>query len=538
MTGTGDTRAVAMAAAFDCRAPLRRLACAVAVAIGLLAAALPNAEAAVLRASADAYATAAHPDRGFGKSRKLRVEHSPRAKTYLRFQLDGVSGRLERASLKVFVRRGGRANIDLHRVPHPAWGETTLTFAQAPPLGRRVDSAGAKRRRGWITLDATPLIRRGGSVSAGLTAGGGSGRWISSRRHRSRAPRLVVEQREASVRHGASAQQLRGVQLHPLWTTTSVAEFDRELDLVQAAGADVVRMDVGWGSLELEAPGRFEDWYVERADTFIEHARARGLEVIMTLWGTPCWASSAPERLKQGCQGAWWERGVDRYPPADPGRFAEIAAWAARRWGDRLAALEIWNEPNIPYFMEGTENRAGAYAEMLKPAYRSIKAVAPDLTVLAGVMAGSDGEFLEQLYERHDIHGHYDGIAYHPYTEGQDPDASPGKLGPRNSLIDGTKWLRELMVANGDADLDLWATEFGSSSCTPGTHFRCVGTALQAKYTADYYRILAGFPYVRAAVTYNLRDTTSDPVIGRFGLVERDFTPKPAYYAFKAALRR
>jgi hypothetical protein len=44
-------------------------------------------------------------------------------------------------------------------------------------------------------------------------------------------------------------------------------------------------------------------------------------------------------------------------------------------------------------------------------------------------MADSDGAFLNSLYRDHGIRGFHDGISYHPYTEGHDPDlpCSPGR---------------------------------------------------------------------------------------------------------------
>src|SRR3954452_22949342 len=78
----------------------------------------------------------------------------------------------------------------------------------------------------------------------------------------------------------ASAQQLDGVQLHPLWNGVTQREAARELDISRAAGADVVRVDVAWSSLELEGKGRWSRAYAHRLDSFVRNARSRGLRVI------------------------------------------------------------------------------------------------------------------------------------------------------------------------------------------------------------------------------------------------------------------
>lgn len=48
----------------------------------------------------------------------------------------------------------------------------------------------------------------------------------------------------------ASAVPLRGAATHPLWSDSSVADFDAELDRLADAGANVVRIDVSWSTLE------------------------------------------------------------------------------------------------------------------------------------------------------------------------------------------------------------------------------------------------------------------------------------------------
>ena len=337
----------------------------------------------------------------------------------------------------------------------------------------------------------------------------------------------------------ANAPRLSGAATHPLWASSSVADSDRELDLLRAAGASTVRIDLGWSSLEQEGKGSRSQWYVDRADTFFAHARARGLRVIVTFWGTPCWASSAPADLKQGCAGPWWERGVNRYPPADAGDFAEAAAWVAARWHRDMAALEIWNEPNYNAFFRSSAPAAD-YAALLKAAYPRIKQVAPDLTVLGPAMLGSDVPFLEALYSA-GIRGYYDGLSSHPYNAGADPgDPTPARGGQGNPFLFGVPRVREAMVAHGDGDKRLWLTELGWSSCGPGgTSTWCVTPDAQARYVADAFRVIRDcWDFVDSVSIYNLRNKGTDPNDreSQMGLLLNDFTPKPSYGAFRDVL--
>ncbi len=336
----------------------------------------------------------------------------------------------------------------------------------------------------------------------------------------------------------ANAPVLNGAATHPLWASSSVADFDRELDLLRDAGASTVRIGLGWSSLEEKAKGSRSQWYVDRADTFFAHARARGLRVIVTFWETPCWASSAPAEVKQDCAGPWWERGVDRYPPVDPADFADAAAWVAARWGGDMAALEVWNEPNLSSFFKSSAPAAD-YAALLRAAYPRIKRVAPGLPVLGPSMLGSDAPFLDALYSA-GIRGSYDGISIHPYNVGADPrDATPSG-GRKYSFLLGVPWVRETMVAHGDGDKKLWFTELGWSSCGPGgTHAWCVTPEAQARYVADAFRVIRDcWDFVDSVSIYNLRNTGTDPNDreSQMGLLLDDFTPKASFSAFRDVL--
>src|SRR4051812_49878277 len=121
----------------------------------------------------------------------------------------------------------------------------------------------------------------------------------------------------------ALAAPLAGVQAHLLWSDVDDAEVARQLDLAREAGARLVRVDVGWASAEPAGKGRWSTWYLGRLDRVVAAARAHGLSPLLTLWETPCWASSAPAAAKQGCAGAWWKRGVQRYTPADPADYGD-----------------------------------------------------------------------------------------------------------------------------------------------------------------------------------------------------------------------
>lgn len=333
----------------------------------------------------------------------------------------------------------------------------------------------------------------------------------------------------------AATDRLLGAQTHGLRPGSSVVDAHRELAELQASGAKVVRVDLSWSSLEFAGKGQYSTSLVERTDAYVRTAEQYGLRVVVTLLSTPCWASSAPESLKQGCTGAWWERGVTRYPPTRAEHYADAAVWVARRWGRRITALEIWNEPNLDRFLIAPD-QATAYTALLRASYRRVKKAAPNVTVVAGALATSDGEFLKRMYAA-GARKNYDALSIHPYNEARDPD-DPWKLQWRQyTFLTGVPWVREIMIANGDT-VPLWLSEVGFSTCTGGVEVRCVSEPQQAEYINDTFRIASGWSYVGAVIAYELRDSGVDAADREhhFGLLRRDFTRKPAMDAFTKAM--
>ncbi len=168
----------------------------------------------------------------------------------------------------------------------------------------------------------------------------------------------------ASPSHAATPY--RGVNVHSMWPDRTSADMSRELDLAAALNGNVVRVDVGWAPLEFGGKGQYSPEYVAKLDAFMAGARARNLKVVVTVLETPCWASSAPEELKQGCAGAWWERGVSQYPPTDYRNYGDVAKWLTVRYASSLAGFEVWNEPNFGARFWNTPEPARDYAKLLK----------------------------------------------------------------------------------------------------------------------------------------------------------------------------
>jgi hypothetical protein len=337
------------------------------------------------------------------------------------------------------------------------------------------------------------------------------------------------------VAPSVSARQMAGLNAHLMWSNVSAAEQDSQLAQIAATGADIARVDVGWSSLEQNAKGRYERWYLDRLDTLVEKAGQHGVQLLLTVTDSPCWASSAPDSVKQGCDGAWWDREVQRYPPVDARDYADALAFLVRRYGDRVAGWEIWNEPNLQYFFN-SDQPAADYARIVRAAYPAAKAADPSATVIAGSLAESPPAFVEELFQ-HGIGGHFDAFSIHPYSG----DASPLDPGDddwvKNSFARGVPAVRDVLLKHGE-DKPIWLTEFGWSTSTirgMATWMNGVDPQTQAQYIEQALLKVREWPYVPVAIIFELQDENGDlrDRNSNFGLLRYDGTPKPSFEAFR-----
>src|SRR6202043_1472005 len=137
---------------------------------------------------------------------------------------------------------------------------------------------------------------------------------------------------------------------------------------------------------------------LEFMDRLMSDAATAGIRVIMTVDGTPCWASSAPAPLLSTCDTGGASE-ANSWPPKSSAAYAAFVAYLAGRYGTRLAAIEVWNEPdhtNERYF--GGPEKASRYAALLRAAYPAVKHANAKVSVLAGSLVGSNGVFLRALY--------------------------------------------------------------------------------------------------------------------------------------------
>src|SRR5215211_6345911 len=146
-------------------------------------------------AVADAYVSQNRATTNFGTMNKVRVQDSPILRTYLRFDLQGLTGTITKATLRIHTAGAATIGFDVRSSANSSWGETTITYANAPaPGATAVASSGTFANGAWLTLDVKPLVTGNGLVSFVLTTTNTNAISLDSRESgAATTPQLIVE---------------------------------------------------------------------------------------------------------------------------------------------------------------------------------------------------------------------------------------------------------------------------------------------------------------------------------------------------------
>ena len=111
--------------------------------------------------TADARVLAASPATNSGSASRLDVD-SPGEQSHLRFDVNGVSDSVQRATLRLFVRNGTSNGPSLHPTSAP-WTETAITWnTRPPPTSGAIADLGAATAGTWAEYDLTGQVAGNG----------------------------------------------------------------------------------------------------------------------------------------------------------------------------------------------------------------------------------------------------------------------------------------------------------------------------------------------------------------------------------------
>ncbi len=321
------------------------------------------------------------------------------------------------------------------------------------------------------------------------------------------------------------------------------------LDRAREAGAAVVRTTVIWAQAAPRRPkdptSPFDPAYrLEDVDELARNAQARGIELLITIWGTPRWANSGGE------------------PNRSPRNAADLASFAqalAERYSGRhpgfpaVRLFSVWNEPNLELFLspqfdaQGRSTSPAAYARLARAVVEGVRRGNADALVAIGETSArgrdrpakgdaqeshSPGQFA-RLVALADPDLPFDAWAHHPYpTRPALPPSQPVRW-PGVGLTSLERFGRELDRWFDCDRVPLWITEYGHE--TRPAEPLGVSEADQARFAQEAIGLAAGDPRVRMLVWFVLRDSGGNP--WQSGLLNLHGRVKPAWYTFSGAAR-
>jgi hypothetical protein len=245
-----------------------------------------------------------------------------------------------------------------------------------------------------------------------------------------------VQPIELTSGHGAVPRTYFGLHIHHLWQDTGWPTIDFGTWRLWDA-------HVMWAYLE-PSPGSYDFTLL---DKYVAEAEKHHVELVLTLAGTPAWASARPLEIPihegniKGAPGLAAE-------PKSIGIWTDFVRTVGARYRGRIRYYEIWNEPmNKPFYSGSPETMV----ELAKSASGVLKGIDPTNQILSPPVSGDERglswlrSFLTAGGGRFiDIYG------FHFYVGGP-PEKALGKVVQANSLLHSF----------GEDKKPIWNTETG-----------------------------------------------------------------------------
>jgi hypothetical protein len=319
------------------------------------------------------------------------------------------------------------------------------------------------------------------------------------------------------------------------------------LDLAQESNSTVIRTTVYWSRVAPRRPGNpanpFDPAYVfDDLDDVVRQAQRRGIEMMLTVWGTPGWAGAAQNRL-----------------PRRLADFTNFTRAVAARYSGRYAGLpfvrffSIWNEPNRGIFLSpqfdarGRSVAATNYAKLVRAGYAGLKAGNRRALVGIGETASNGRDRKVTRRGLQDTHSpgrfaqllsalrprlKFDAWAHHPYPTSPSLRPTQRMRWPNVSLASLPTFEQSIDRWFGRKQIPVWITEYGHET-RPDK--RGISFALQRTYASQAFAIARKDARVAMFIWFILHDRPSIP--WESGLATAAGAKKPAFATFASLAR-
>jgi hypothetical protein len=208
------------------------------------------------------------------------------------------------------------------------------------------------------------------------------------------------------------------------------------------------------------------------------------------------------------------------FPVSDAAQaaFVRYATFVANRFKGDVKYYELWNEWNIGGgIYPAVHGDPTVYARLLKKVYAALKAVDPQIVVIAGAASGQDLGWPQTMMLAGG-NAAMDGYSVHPYNLPDVPEQALAYL----QTLEAT-----LKVASGGREVPIYVSEIGWAT---GTDNSALSPATVADYLARIYLAAPMYSYLKGIWWYDFLDDGADlsNVHQNFGLYDTGWQKKPA----------
>jgi hypothetical protein len=208
------------------------------------------------------------------------------------------------------------------------------------------------------------------------------------------------------------------------------------------------------------------------------------------------------------------------FPVSDAAQaaFVRYATFVANRFKGDVKTYEVWNEWNIGGgIYPAVHGDPVVYARLLKKVYAALKAVDPEIVVIAGAASGQDVSWTQAMLTAGGSAA-MDGYSVHPYNLPDVPEQVLAYL----QTLEAT-----LKSASGGRTIPIYVTEIGWAT---GTDNSALSPATVADYLARLYLAAPMYSYLKGIWWYDFLDDGTDlaNIHQNFGLYDYGWEKKPA----------
>lgn len=316
----------------------------------------------------------------------------------------------------------------------------------------------------------------------------------------------------------------------------STAEQAAWLSDMRSLGMTWVRIDVSWADIQANNSSTY-NWGLH--DSLLQQAQTYGIAVDGVIEFTPAWARSS------ACQSDY------RCEPADFNTYANFTKAAVQHFGSKMAAYEIWNEPNMNWYPTPSTAK---YTQMLKLSANAMRSANPSVAIISAGLApactcGRDIsrlDFVKGMYAN-GAKGYFTALGDHPYSYPA-PPSDYQTWSAWSQMSQTPVSIRSIMADNGDAVTPVWMTEMGAPTNGPGAVSTCanhnyngadhVDECLQAQTYTEAINYVKGYPWAGVLFFHTYKDlgTSTSTIENFFGVIRADGSHKPSYDAAKQAI--